>query len=590
MFLKHHLLYLWNGGLDSDTASPGELRERRTISTSILLLTPVGALVMIINAFRGLHGDNPTIAAGLLFVITALYVQAKWNAPKFASNMAVFGFWAMLVLIMLTAGILGQTWIWLFSVPGIATLLADTKSGLFWSIVCALTVWVFTALQLAGKLTLDAEVQVLDNNYVIGLATEGSLVLVLLCISVLVFRSSQNAAEKKLKETVLSLESEVHSRILAEEKARNSEQSKSTFLAVMSHELRTPMNGVIGAIRLLLETDVESEKTEYANIARESGETLFELVNSIMDLSSLESGIVVLEKIPIDLGDLIKKTMVPFHFQARNKGLDLVVNIDASTPNRITGDPTRLRQVLINLVGNSLKFTDSGEVRVEVGVDHQTLNIVISDSGIGIAEKAQASLFEPYVQADSSTTRKFGGYGLGLSIVKKLITEMTGSISVSSTLGEGSQFTISLPCQISEYKPDETENVFLGEIIPLKILVADDNAVNRMVLSRLLEKDNHFVVSVTNGLEAVDYVKNQEVDIVLMDVQMPELDGIAATKLIRNLECAKSTIPIIAITANTSSKEIERMIAAGMNDYFAKPFRYEDIQKVLRPNQPPVSD
>lgn len=590
MFLKHHLLYLWNGGLDPDTASPGELRERRTNSTTILLLTPVGLLVIIINAFRGLNGDNPTIATGLLFVISAAYVQAKWNAPKFAANMGVLGFWAILVRIMLTSGILGQTWIWLFSVPGIATLLADIKSGVFWSITCALTVWAFTAFQLAGKLTLDAEVQVLDNAYVIGLATEGSLVLVLLCISVLVFRSSQNTAEKKLKETVLSLETEVHSRILAEEKARNSEQSKSTFLAAMSHELRTPMNGVIGAIRLLIESDVESEKTEYANVARESGETLLELINNIMDLSSLESGSVVLEKIPIDLRDLIRKTMAPFTFQVQNKDLDLVIDIDESIPHRVMGDPTRLRQVLINLVGNALKFTESGEVRVKVDLTNERLNIVVSDSGIGISNKAQTSLFEPYVQADISTNRKFGGYGLGLSIVKKLISEMTGSISLNSVLGEGSKFIISLPFEASEFKPEEAEDVVLGEIIPLKILVADDNAVNRMVLSRLLEKDNHFVVSVTNGIEAVDYVKSHEVDIVLMDVQMPELDGIAATKEIRNLESEKSAIPIIAITANTSSQEVERMMAAGMNDYFAKPFRYEDIQKVLIPRQSSISN
>lgn len=590
MLLKRHLLYLWNGGLDVNSAEPGELREMRTISSTIFLLALVGLLVMTINTFRNLHGDNPKIAAALVFSVIALHIQARWNAPKLAANMTVLAFWTMLVLIMLTSGILGQTWIWLLAAPGIATLLAGIKSGVFWTAVCALTIWAFTALQFAGKLTLDAQVQVIDSNYVLGLASEGTLVLVVLCISVLIFRHSQNSAEDKLKETVLSLETEVHNRILAEEKARVSEQSKSTFLAVMSHELRTPMNGVIGAIRLLLESDVESEKTEYANIARESGETLFELVNSIMDLSSLESGSVVLEKISIDLTDLITKTMTPFRFQAKKKGLEIIVNIDEPTPNRIIGDPTRLRQILINLVGNALKFTDSGEVRVQVCVQNETLNIVVSDSGIGIAEKAQTSLFDPYVQADSSTTRKFGGYGLGLSIVKKLITEMAGSISVSSVLGEGTQFDISIPIEVSDCEPETAEGVTQGKITPLKILVADDNAVNRLVLSRLLEKDRHLVVSVINGLEAVDYVKSHEVDVVLMDVQMPELDGIAATRIIRNLENAKSTTPVIAITANTSSKEVERIVAAGMNGYFAKPFRYEDIQKALSPIQPAINN
>ena len=484
MFLKHHLFYLWNGGLDPKIASPGQLRERRTTSSSIFLLTPIGILVLVVNVFRDLTQDNPVISAGLLFIVSAIYIQAKWNAPKFAANMPVVGFWSILVLIMLSSGLLGPTWIWLFAVPAIAALLGGLMSGVCWSMVCALTIWVFTALQVTGRLLLDSEVQSFDNDYVLSLAFEGTLVLVLSCVAVLVFRYAENAAQDKLTETVISLENEVHYRALAEEEARDSEKSKSAFLAAMSHELRTPLNGVIGAIRLLLESNKESEKTEYAIVARESGEILLELVNNIMDLSSLESGTVKLESIVIDLPKLIKQTMGPFQFQAQIKGLDFAIDIDESMPNYIMGDPTRLRQVLINLVGNSLKFTECGEVRVKVKKKDEKIKIVISDSGIGIAKEAQTSLFEPYVQAESSTTRKFGGSGLGLSIVKKLITTMDGSIKVTSVPGEGSRFTISLPCEISDQKPEEKETKTQYEITPLNVLVADDNAVNRMVLSR----------------------------------------------------------------------------------------------------------
>jgi signal transduction histidine kinase len=582
VFLKQQLLYLWNGGLDPDRAGPNELRERRTISTSILLLAPVGGVVMVINAARGLHGDNPIIGAGLLLVFMALYVQAKWNAPKFAANIGVVGFWGILVLVMLSSGLLGQTWLWLFGVPAIAALLGGLMSGIFWSVVSALSIWGFTALQITGRLTLDDEVKTFDNAYVLGLAFEGTLVLALLCIAVLIFRHAENAAQESLKSSVLSLKSEVHHRALAEENARDSERSKSTLLATMSHELRTPLNGVIGAIQLLIQSDLESEKTEYANVALDSGEILLELINNIMDLSSLESGSIKLEKIAIDLRIFLKKTTAPFEFQARSRDLDFVLDIDESAPHYIMGDPTRLRQLLINLVGNALKFTESGEVSIKAEIKNDRLGIVISDSGIGIPEEAQVSLFEPYVQADSSTTRKYGGSGLGLSIVKKLITAMDGSIAVNSVPGKGSQFTISLPCEVSELKPLEAEEVVQYEVIPLKILVADDNAVNRMVLSRLLEKDGHSVVSVSNGREAVDYIIHHEVDAVLMDIQMPELDGIAATEQIRNFNSEKSTTPIIAITANTSSEAIERMLKSGMNNYVAKPFKYEDLRDVLR--------
>jgi signal transduction histidine kinase len=582
VFLKQHLLYLWNGGLDPDRASPSELRERRTLSTNILLLAPVGVVVMIINAARGLHGDNPIIGAGLLFVFMALYVQAKWDSPRFAANIGFVGFWGILVLIMLSSGLLGSTWLWLFGIPAIAALLGGLMSGIFWSVVSALTIWGFTALQITGRLNLDDEVKTFDNAYVLGLAFEGTLVLAMLCIAVLIFRNAENAAQESLKSSVLSLKGEVHHRALAEENALNSEQSKSTLLATMSHELRTPLNGVIGAIQLLIASDLESEKTEYANVALDSGEILLELINNIMDLSSLESGSMKLEKIAIDLRDFLQKTTAPFEFQARSRNLDFILDIDESTPHYIVGDPTRLRQLLINVVSNALKFTESGEVSIKASLKNDKLRIDISDSGIGIPEDAQASLFEPYVQADSSTTRKYGGSGLGLSIVKKLITAMNGSITVNSVPGKGSRFTISLPCEVSELKPHGAAEGVQCEVIPLNVLVADDNAVNRMVLSRLLEKDGHLVVSVTNGREAVDYIIDNEVDAVLMDIQMPELDGIEATELIRNFNSEKSAIPIIAITANTSSEAIERMIKSGMNNYLAKPFKYEDIRDLLR--------
>ncbi|MFK7865640.1 MAG: response regulator [Pseudohongiellaceae bacterium] len=583
MPLKNHLLDLWNGGLDPDKATPDELRERRTLSACIIAISPLGILVMGINTFRGLSGDNPTIAAGIAFGIFALYVQAKLGNQKIAANMPVFGLWAMLVLIMRTSGILGQTWIWLLAIPAIATLLAGLRSGIIWSAIVASTVWIYTWLHLSDRLNLDAEVQIIDRGYIVGLATEGTLVLFLLCASVLIFRHLQNSAENKLKDTVASLKNEIESRILAEEKAQSSERAKSTFLAAMSHELRTPMNGVIGALRLLQESDSEKEKSEYALVAKESGELLLELINNIMDLSSLESGAVAMEKIPVDLGVLIHKTMAPFKFQAESKSVELTIEIDESMPSSIMGDPTRLRQVLINLVGNALKFTHQGEVKLHIEYVSSQLKMTVSDTGIGIAKEAQASLFEPYVQADISTNREFGGSGLGLSIVKSLVTHMEGTIELNSIAGKGTKIEVFIPVDACALQVNERSHANPLNISPLKILIADDNAVNRMVLSRLLEKDDHSVVTVTNGREAVNYVETHAVDAVLMDIQMPELDGIAATTEIRRLNGRNANIPIIAITASTDAREVERMLASGMNGYFAKPFRYEEIQEALDP-------
>lgn len=582
MSIATHLNYLWNGGLNPSEASPSALRERRTLASSILLLATVGGLVIVLNTVRGLHEDIIVIATGVLLGLFSAYIQALFNSPKLAANIAVFCFWSVLAFVMTTSGILGQTWIWLYTVPVIATLLAGMKSGVFWAIACGNTIWLYAIIQLRGKLTLDAQVQNLDRDYVIGLATEGTLVMIVLCVAVLIFRNSQNKTESKLNETVSTLQEEIKYRVKAEEQARNSEQSKSKFLAVMSHELRTPMNGVIGALRLLRESTNEEERSEYTSVAHQSGEILLELINNIMDLSSLEAGSIKLERTRVNLNALVSQTMVPFQFQASNKELLFAVHIDPSIPKYIEADPTRLRQIFINLVGNALKFTSYGEVKVKIGIENERLAIAISDTGVGISETALTSLFEPYVQAESSTKRTFGGYGLGLSIVKKIVSEMNGSIEVKSVLGKGSVFSISLPFEIcSPTSATELGAAAPQVISPLKILIADDNAVNRMVLSRLLEKDGHLVVPVINGLEAVEFVQNQEVDVVLMDIQMPELDGIAATTAIRSLPNEKSNVPIFAITANVSRKEIVTMLDAGMNSYFAKPFNYEDISRTL---------
>ncbi|MCW0232323.1 MAG: PAS-domain containing protein [Ferrovibrio sp.] len=362
------------------------------------------------------------------------------------------------------------------------------------------------------------------------------------------------------------------------ERAEDASRAKSEFLAMMSHEIRTPMNGVLGTIGLLQNTELSKHQYKLVTTARDSAEHLLTLINDILDFSKLEAGRIDLETIDFDLAHLVESAISMMNPRAVMKGLRMSSQIAPETPRYLKGDPGRLRQILFNLTGNAIKFTDRGEVRILVDSTkmpdgRHILSVKVRDTGIGIASDKIERLFGRFSQADSSIARRFGGTGLGLAISKQLAELMGGRIGVESTEGQGSTFWFELP--LAEGQPVQTEAPTPTDgpatLRSLRILVAEDNQVNQMVIGLMLRQLGHQVDVVINGIEACEQVQKAPYDLVLMDMQMPEMDGLTATNTIRKLPHATANIPIIALTANAMEGDRERYIAAGMDDYVAKP-------------------
>ncbi|PSU34678.1 PAS domain-containing hybrid sensor histidine kinase/response regulator [Photobacterium lutimaris] len=372
----------------------------------------------------------------------------------------------------------------------------------------------------------------------------------------------------------------------AKRQAEDANKAKSEFLAMMSHEIRTPLNAVLGLLDMLGDSGLGQKQQGWINQMDQSAQLLLTIINDILDLSRIESTSFELFNSKLCLSDCIDLVITQLQDQAKKKGITLSSSINGEVPEQIIGDKNRISQVLFNLVGNAIKFTDEGSVSVDVTRTHNKVFLKISDTGIGISPDAQKQLFKPFKQADGSITRKFGGTGLGLAISLHLIKKMQGEIQLESQLGVGSCFTVILPLDILEAEDSEAETPIIDvEHLPkLKILVAEDSPTNQLVAKLMLEKRGHKVVIANNGQEVLDIDDNgmNEVDIILMDISMPVLDGISATQSLRD---RGADIPIIALTANVMKSDQEAYFAAGMNDFIAKPIIANELDKILSKHQ-----
>jgi signal transduction histidine kinase/CheY-like chemotaxis protein len=407
----------------------------------------------------------------------------------------------------------------------------------------------------------------------------------------------------KVRQSTAELRAEIVERKQAQEQllaakvaAEQATRAKSEFLANMSHEIRTPLNGLLGMLQHLKNTPLQAEQSEDVEAALGSGQRLLGVLNDILDLSRIEAGKMDLEKESFDPGRVVREVTGIFQANADAKNIALRCKIDPDLP-WVVSDQGRLRQILFNLVGNAVKFTERGEVAVAAriqfaetsgeqgGAQHVALAFEVNDTGIGIPSDKLVGLFEPFTQVDGTHARKYGGSGLGLGIVRRLVDLMGGRIDIESEPGRGTRVCFTLPLAVAdaegcrtEAEGDSRESALLGS---LNILVAEDERVNRMIIERLLTKQGHRVVAVTDGYHCLQALDENDFDVILMDIQMPEMDGLETARAIRARDDGKREVPIIALTAHAMKGDREVFLEAGMDDYLSKPVDFNEVSRVL---------
>ncbi len=381
--------------------------------------------------------------------------------------------------------------------------------------------------------------------------------------------------------------------VAATERAHQAVRSEERFLANMSHEIRTPMNGIIGMVNLLTQTQLNDEQKQYAGWIKDSSEILLTIINDILDISKINAGQMAFEKIPFSIYDVVRNLTLSMELKAKEKNVGFHTHMDLSVPQKVVGDPVRLFQILLNLAGNSVKFTEQGEVNISISklnedAENIILEFAVRDTGIGMAPEKIPALFEPFVQATADTARKYGGTGLGLSISKRLVEMQGGTIRAESELGKGSVFSFQVTYKkyvqgAKQSSAGPAKDVMNGkDISGVRVLLVEDNKISQRVGVKTMNKWGVVVDVADNGKQAVEMAATNPYDLILMDIQMPEMDGFEATDQIRNfLSLPASKVPIVAMTASVIRLDKAKCIELGMDDYISKPFKPEELYGII---------
>ena len=430
------------------------------------------------------------------------------------------------------------------------------------------------------------------------LTTPSGYTIGTLCVIDLIPRTLTQEQQRMLavlaNQVMTQLELRTRSKALEKtlDKAQAANEAKSLFLANMSHEIRTPLNAIMGLTELLVKSPVDARQREDLITIQDASESLMHLINEVLDYAKIEAGKLSLESITFNIQEGFHKSLKPMRAKALQKNLAFSLHLDPKIPQYLVGDPHRLGQILVNLVGNAVKFTDAGEITITVfpvtDQDRPGIRCTIRDTGIGIAKNRQHLVFDAFSQGDGSTTRRFGGTGLGLTITKRLVELFDGEIRLESEVGRGSTFTFTAYFQAASdtyqsAKPSQARAALPSELKGSHILVVEDNQVNRRLAARFLEKMGLRVTLAANGMEALAKIRDQWFDLVLMDIQMPEMDGFTATTKIREIERAGAeSLPIVAMTAHAMKGDRERCLAVGMTDYLSKPINWGHLGDVIQ--------
>ncbi len=603
--LPTHLALLLNGGLDPASADPALLRRIRAINVGTLAVLVLDPLFMVQYWRMGVPVISYALAVTLVACVGNLVLLRRTLDADLAGHVVTVILFTLLVLSnSVSGGFYDPDFAWLYVVPIAAGVAVSLRALWIWLGVVAATALVFWLLPSFGVVVPDLIPP--ESHAVQSLANRLSALAAIGLIASS-FISGQRLAEKRLRMTNLSLEREVEIRKKAEEEALAADRAKTEFLATVSHELRTPMNGVIGMSGLLIDTELDETQREFATTIRTSANSLLTIINEILDFSKFENEKVELEPVNFELKQAIRDVIDLLALEAEEKQLRLDYRIARGLPHVFHADMGRLRQILINLVANALKFTAEGGVEIRAVKlddrgDELTVRFEVRDTGVGIAPEDQARLFRPFYQLESSTRRRFGGTGLGLAIVKTLSEAMGGTCGVESTPGAGSTFFFTALLEKatrtgelavlagadlervaaqSRSRARRLETLRVAADRHLRVLVVEDNIVNQKVAVLMLENLGFRADVAANGREALDLLERISYSAILMDCHMPVMDGYEATLEIRRREAEERHTPIIAMTASAMPGDREKTIAVGMDDYITKPVESDELVDLL---------